>query len=210
MHLTRNEIPVKWRVQKKGTKYVVTTRYCKDKSIPVLVALRDMLKLGQDRREVEKILDMSKIKINGKIIKESRYPVTIFDILNIGDKNYRMIIQNKKFSLEEVSGKEANEKIAKVIGKKVLKKKIIQINLADGRNYQTKEKAKVGDSVIINFKENKISETLPMKDGMKAMFLNGSRIGKVGEIEKINGKEAIIILDKEKINAKLINLMAVK
>jgi len=47
--------------------------------------------------------------------------------------------KNKKLQLLKIEPEESNKKICKVIGKKVLKNKKVQLNLFDGRNILVKE-----------------------------------------------------------------------
>lgn len=206
MHLKRNSMPKTWPLKRKGTKYIVRTFNLKS-SIPLLVIIRDILKLAKDRGEVKKILNSENVKVNGKIIKEEKFPLTLFDNLSLGEKNFKIVLKNKKFSLEESS---RCEKIVKLIGKKVLKNGKIQMNLSDGRNYLGKEKIKVGDSVVISFPENRISEVLALKEGCKVLFLRGKHTGEEGTAEKIAGKNVTVKIAGEKINSKLENLIVVR
>jgi ribosomal protein S4E len=105
-------------------------------------------------------------------------------VITLGNKNlnYRLEIVNKKFKLKEISEKEAGIKIVKISGKKVLGKNKIQMNLNDGQNFQTKEKFSVGDSVIINTKENKIEKILPLKEGVMIEITLGKHAGKRGKL----------------------------
>jgi ribosomal protein S4E len=94
----------------------------------------------------------------------------------------------------------------------MLKKKLIQINLNDGRNYLFDKKTDVGDSVIINFKENKIQEILPFQEGCKIMFIKGKHIGEQGTVSNIDEKRKIIMVKTEagEINAKQANLIVIR
>ena len=75
--------------------------------------------------------------LNSKIIRETNYPILLFDVLTIEGqkKNYRAILNEaKKITFKEIPEKESLTKTIKVIGKKILSKKLVQINLSDGRN----------------------------------------------------------------------------
>ena len=208
MHLKRNKTPKSWPIKRKGTKYVARSMYNLKKSIPLLIIIRDILNLIKTRRELKKILNLKKIKINGKVVREEKYPLMLFDNLCLDNRNFRVIIKNKKFALAEIGEKESNEKIVKVIGKKLLKRGRMQINLSDGRNYISKEKIKTQDSVVINLKENKIAEILPFKEGCRVLLISGKRIG--AEAEVISLKDKVIIkIGDEKINADQKSLMVI-
>jgi len=209
MHLKRSSMPKTWPLPRKGTKYVVVPSHSLRNSVSLLVILRDILDLAKTRKEAKKLISQKEIKVNSKIVGDEHFSLSLFDILSFGNKNLKLILKNKKFDLIEIDDKEADKKITKVIGKKIVKKGRIQVNLSDGRNYLTKEKIKVGDSVVINLKENKISEILPFRENCKVIFIAGKHLGKIGTIEKVD-RMVIVKIGKEEINSKLENLMVVE
>lgn len=207
MHLTRNEVPRTWPIPRKGTKSIVVPKNNKANGIPLLILLRDMLKIGEKRKEIEKIMREGKIKVNGKVVKDEKYALVVLDILSLGDKSYKLVLKNKKFNLEETKEK---EKIVKIVGRKILKGKKVQINLGDGRNIMTSEKLNIGDSVAINF-EGKIARKIELKENAKVMVISGSHIGEEGKVERIDekNKTADIRMVKEKVNLNLNRIMAI-
>ena len=207
MHKTRNETPKTWPIARKGTKYIVVASHNKRAGIPLLILLRDILKIAKKRKEVERILRDGKIKVNGKIVRDEKYALLLLDILNIGEKNYKLILENRKFKFEDTKEK---EKIAKIIGKKILHKGKVQINLNDGRNLIVKEKMNIGDSLAINF-EGKITRKIELKENSKIIVISGSHIGEEGKVEKINRekKTAEININKKKVNLDLKRIMAI-
>jgi len=205
MHQTRNEVPRTWPIARKGTKYIVVASHNKKEGIPLLFVLRDMLKVVKNRKELKKVLHERKIKVNGKKIREEKYALTLFDIIELGEKSYKLILKNKKFMLQETKDK---EKTVKVIGKKALKGNILQINLSDGRNLVSKEKLRVGDSLVLNF-EGKIIKKLELKENAKIIVTGGSHLGEEGKIEKLEKNKAIISIEKEEINLDLKKIMAI-
>lgn len=211
-HLKRQEVPKSWPIERKGTKYVVRANFGFEKGVPVLIALRDMLKIAKDRREVEKALYSKNVLSNNKIVLEEKNGLMLFDTLTIvpSKKHYRLNLNtNGKFKLDEIKETEANKKVSKIINKKTLRGKVTQINLIDGRNFISKNECKVGDSVVINFKDKKIEKIIPMKKGASAMIFSGKHIGKTGIIENIDEKGKMVEMksDGEKINALVKQLM---
>jgi small subunit ribosomal protein S4e len=186
MHIKRNEMPKTWPVARKGTKYLLVASHSKRAGIPILFTLREMLGLARTRKEVIYMVHNKEIKLNGKIIHDDKIPMQISDVLGIEKigKNYRLEIKKGKFKLEEIGEKDAGKKIAKIIGKKILEKNKTQINLSDGRNFIIKENFSVGDSALINLKENKIEKILRLKDGAKVEIIGGKHVGQEGEIKK--------------------------
>lgn len=202
MYLNRNNIGKSWPVPRKGTKYLAVSSHNQNISIPLIVALRDVLKLVRTKKELKKVINEKQIKINGKQIRDTNYPLSLFDVLSITSlkKNYRVSLgKDKKTKFEEISDSEANKKTIKIIGKKLGKKGNLQLNLMDGRNVLTKEKAIVGDSVIFNFKENKIDKIIKMEKGNHGFVVKGKNSGIKGKIEEIverGGKRLAVINNK--------------
>lgn len=212
MHLKRNEMLKIWPLKRKGTKYLVRPLHNLKTGIPLLIILRDILKLGKTRKELKNILNEKRIKVNQKVVKNDKFPLGILDVLSLDNKNFRIIIKNKKFSLKEIEEKEAEEKVVEIIGKKILRGKKVQINLMDGRNYLIKDDLKVGDSVIINLKENKITNTARFKENSKVLFVSGKHIGEEGIIKKIDNerKLATIKLKDEEVSTHFKTVMVIK
>jgi len=209
MHLKRTEMPKIWAVKRKGTKYIVRASHNLRNSLPLLVLLRDILKVARTRKEIKNLLKSGKIKINKKAIKEDNFPLCLLDLVELDNKSFRIVLKNRKLGVEEA--KNTEEKIAKVIGKKVLKKGKLQINLSDGRNYLFNKKVRTGDSVVIDLKENKIKEILEFKEGCDVLFIKGKHLSQFGKVEKIEkGKMIIVKIGNEEINSKMENLLVIK
>jgi small subunit ribosomal protein S4e len=211
-HLKRHAIPKSWPIQRKGTTFVVQPNRGFSDSLPVLIILRDMLKVAQNRKEVKKMIHMKNILLNSKEIRDEKEGVMLFDIITLvpSKKNYRLIVlKNEKFSMEEIKENEANTKIVKIIGKKILKGKKVQLNLSDGRNFLSDINCKIGDSFLINLKNKKIEKCLPLKENSEAIIFSGKHSGEKGKIEKINKERKIAEINngKEKINVLIKQIM---
>lgn len=207
MHLKRKASPKIWPVHKKGTKYIVVPN---EKGLPLLVAIRDMLKVAQDKKEAKKIIHESQVHVNGNVVKDEKYALKLFDVLKLQNKNYRLTFLNKKYSLHEIPEKESKTKIVKIIGKKIMRGKKMQANLSDGRNYILTKECKTGDSALVNLAEKKIEHFIPLKEKSKVFVSSGKHIGKTGTVEKIHNNLAEIKTDSEKINVNLESLIALE
>ena len=200
-----------WPVAKKGTKYVAKSSHNNSNSVPLAVLMRDVLKLVRTTKELKKVLNEKQIKVSGKEIRDTNYPIGLFDMITAGDKTFRVILGgNKKFKMEE--SKDDGTKVIKIVGKKNLGKKGIQFNLMDGRNVLSNEKANVGDSVIYNYNDAKISKIIKMDKGSEGFVIKGKHAGirgKIVDIVEQGGKKiAVINDDKEKINVWVKNVIA--
>ncbi len=211
-HMKRQSVPKNWPVPRKGTAYVVRPL---SGEIPILVVLRDILKIAQNRKEVKRALHARNILINGKAVKEDKIGVTLFDVItNVpAKKNYVIDLkQNGKFNIEEINDKEAGKKVAKIIDKKILKGKKVQLNLNDGNNFLSDIKCKTNDSVVIDFKTKKITKCLPLVEKAKVIVFAGKHAGKKGTIEKLKleRKMASVKFNDNKINVLIKQLMVIE
>ena len=211
-HLKRHAIPKSWPIQRKGTAFVVKPNRSFSNSLPMLIVLRDLLKVAQNRKEAKKMIHMKNILLNGKEVRDEKEGVLLFDIITLtpSKSNYRLtVLKNEKFNVEGIKESEANTKIAKIIGKKILKGKKVQLNLSDGRNFLSNIKCKLGDSILINLKSKKIEKCLPLIENSEAIVFAGKHSGEKGKIEKINRerKTADINNGKEKIDVLIKQLM---
>ena len=135
-HLKRHKIGKFWPIPRKGTKYLAVATHNKNDAIPLVVIVRDVLKLVKNKKELQRIINKREIQINHKEIRETNYPVCLFDVINLPSikKNYRaMLSTNKKMIFEEISDEEAKTKVFKVISKKTLSNKKMQLNLIHGK-----------------------------------------------------------------------------
>jgi len=203
MHTKRQTVSRKWPIPRKGTKYVVVPSHDKKNGIPILIILRDILKLASNRKEVRKILQEKAISLNGKIIQKENLSILPFDVIKIGNKNHQLGFSDKgKFEVKETS---ADERTLRVTGKKILKGKKVQLNLLYGNNVLADKDVKTGNSVVI--KEGKIVKVVEMEKGKKAIVLSGKYRGRQGKIDKLEGEIATISYDNKKINIPSKNIM---
>lgn len=214
-HLKRHAIPNKWPIQRKGTAFVVKPNRSFYNSLPVLIVLRDLLKVAQNRKEAKKMIHMKNILLNGKEVSDEKEAVLLFDVITLvpTKNNYKLtVVKNEKFSLEEIKESEADTKVSKIIGKKMLKGKKVQLNLSDGRNFLSNLECKVDDSVLINLKSKKIEKRLPFIENSEAIVFAGKHSGEKGKVEKIDRqkKTAEINTGKEKINVLIKQIMVTK
>jgi len=200
-HIKRKAIEKSWPLPRKGTKYLIRPYPGKKSefSIPLGIALREILKIAATKREVKELLNNNEIIVDGKIRKEIKFPLNIFDVLSIPKikKDFRIILNEKgKLSFDEIKEKDIHLKTCKVIGKKTIKNGIQQINCFDGRNLICKDKINVNDSIVYNLKENKIAKVLPLKTGAEVFITGGAHIGERGKITEINKNIKIQIKNK--------------
>jgi small subunit ribosomal protein S4e len=214
-HLSRQEKPKKWPIEKKGTTYLVTPNSNIDDGMSLLTILRDVLKIADNRKEVKAMIHERQVLVNEKPAIDEKNSVLFFDTLRIIPlkKNYRLgLTENGKFNLEEISEKDAEKKVTKIVNKKILKGKKTQLNFFDGRNILSDEKCNMNDSVVVKLKENKIEKCLPLKEKAKVIVFAGKHSGKTGVIENLNLEEktAKVKTTEKEINILIKQLMVIE
>jgi len=216
-HLKRNKIEKFWPIPRKGTKYLAVATHNHLNSMPLCVVMRDVLKITKNKKELKKALNEKKILINNREIRETNYPVCLFDIITLKglNKNYKATLSEiKKMFFKEVSRKETETKIYKIQGRKKLPGGKTQLNLMQGRNILSEIKVKVGDSVIINSEKNKVEGTIPLEKGKIGFTLKGKHAGSSGKIidiiERGGKKIAKIEVEGKKINVWTRNIIVIK
>lgn len=214
-HLKRQNIPKSWPIPRKGTTFVVKSNFGFSKAMPLLVVMRDLLKIAGNRKEVKKAIYSKNILINSRQARDEKEGIQLFDVVTIvpSKENYRISLSEKgKFVIEKISESEAGKKVSKIIGKKILKGKKVQLNLSDGRNFLSDIKCNINDSVLINLKSKKIEKILALKENANAFVFAGKHAGEKGKIEKIKAerKMASIKSNKGKINVLIKQFMVVE
>lgn len=175
---TSKKIPIK----RKGTKYVARALSYPKESVAVVIAVRDMLKLGKTAKEVKHMIREKFLKINGRPVKDYRESINLFNIFE-ADKSYILtFLPTGRFTFEESDKK---ERLCKVINKTLIKGGIIQLNLHDGSNVLTKDKISVNDSVYLDL-NGKIKSHIPLEKGKKTLVISGKYTGARGTIKSIN------------------------
>ena len=214
-HLKRHKVPKSWPIPRKGTKYVVRPNFNIEKGIPILIILRDILKVAQNRKEVKKAIHSRHILLNNKAVRDEKNNALLFDTIEIvpSKKYYRIELSEKgKFKVQEIKQSDVDKKISKVVDKKILKGKKTQLNLSDGRNFLSDIKCNVNDSVLVDFEKNKIEKCLVLKEGAKIIVFAGKHSGETGTIKKIMPKRKMAGLEMEKkeVNVLIKQLMVVE
>ncbi len=215
MHLKRQKAPKNWPTKKKGTTFLVRPNFNPEKGIPILILLRDILKIAKNRKEVKKAIRLKLILLNNKKIVDEKNSACLFDVLTIIPTKtyYKIILSEKgKFATKEIKELESKQKIAKIVDKKILKGKKVQLNLNDGKNFISDLKCSVNDSVLIDFSKKKVEKCLPLQEKKKAFVFAGKHSGTQGQINKIDSKSkmAELTVGKKLVNVLIKQLMVIE
>lgn len=182
--------PKTFPIERKGNKWTTSPRsgpHSANECIPLGILIRDVLGYAESNKEVRKILNEDYCKIDGKICKDYKYPVGIFDSIKLKNENYRVVPAKKGFKLVEISQKKRQKKICRLEDKTSIKGGKIQLNLNDGKNILLEDEPNLetGSSLVISLPELEIEDTIELKKGIKVMIVGGKNRGETAKFEKI-------------------------
>lgn len=167
------------------------------RSLPLGVILRDILKYADNMREARKILGERKVKIDGRIITDYKFPVGLMDVIEIlpTEEFYRVIPDTTKYlKLKEISKQDAMYKFCRIENIKFVKGKKMQLNLHDGRNilipvnnvFDPVEKIySTYDTLKIEIPNQQIVSYNKLEINAHAIIIDGRSVGKTGRIVEI-------------------------
>lgn len=197
-HFKRIRAPRTWPIARKEDKFIVRPNpgaHNFELSLPINVVIKDLLNLAKTTKEVKIMLNKQEILVDGKKVKEHKLPVGFLDVISfpLTKKAYRITINNKgKLDIIELKDTESKLKACKIIGKTLLKKNKIQINLNDSKNiFVEKDNYKVGDTLIIEVPSQKIVDHIKFDKNASIILVGGKHIGKKGSIEEIKENKII-------------------
>jgi small subunit ribosomal protein S4e len=193
--LKRLAAPKFWRVGRKTRKWVVSPSpgpHKKSECFPLLLIVRDILKLAENAKDAKKIINKGEIFVDNKARKDYAFPVGLFDVVSIPrlKKFYRVVPSLNGLKIFEISEEESKLKICRIEGKRVIKGGKIQLNLHDGRNLLTEKNGfSVGDSLLLEIPSQKILSHIKLEKDCLGVITKGKNSGKIGKVlEIIPGK----------------------
>ncbi|MCS7140213.1 MAG: 30S ribosomal protein S4e [Candidatus Nezhaarchaeota archaeon] len=170
-----------------------------DKSMPLLIVLRDVLKLAETAREVKYILKSGAVRVDGVVRRDYRFPVGLMDVIEIEKENlvFRALPKPDKFlDLIPIPETEKHFKLCRIENKRTVKGGHIQLNLHDGSNILVKvsdprnpieDIYKTFDVIKISLPDRKILEHYRFELGNLALVIGGKKVGKMGRIVEVKG-----------------------
>lgn len=191
--------PRTWPIQRKKYTFVSNPLPSGAKfkyGVTLSFILKELIGVCKTNKEVKLLITDKKIKVNNSTVKNARQLVSLFQLLDINGKKYRIELKSSgKLNVVEAE----NEFIInKVMNKTILNKGKIQVNMFDGRNFILDEAKdiKVGDSIAFQEKSYMI---LPLQKNAIVVLFDGKHRGMKGKIENIEGNSVVINSDNHMI-----------
>tara|TARA_Y100000310_G_scaffold344074_1_gene454951 strand:+ start:2487 stop:3224 length:738 start_codon:yes stop_codon:yes gene_type:complete len=158
-------------------------------SMALGVVMRDLMELTNNMQETKLALSAGAILVNGVIRRSTKFPVGLFDIISIpsAKKYFRIMLDKKgRFELQAITEKETASKLCKIIGKKTVKKGMIQLETNDGKTLlQKKSDLKPFDSILVSLSDNKILKEIKLDKGRIVYIVGGEHSGETAKVKDI-------------------------
>ncbi|RUM34093.1 MAG: 30S ribosomal protein S4e [Archaeoglobus sp.] len=187
MHQKRLSAPKTVKIPRKVAKWIVKTGPGphNKSAVPLLVVIRDYLKLADNAREARRIIASGEVLVDGKVRKDYRFPVGLFDVISIPklNKTYRMLFDEKgRYVPKEVE--DGDLKVYKIKNKTTIRGGKVQLNLFDGTNLLADNSYKTKDSILVKIPEKKVIDHLRFENGALVMIVGGTHAGELGHIKE--------------------------
>ncbi|HTP53606.1 MAG TPA: 30S ribosomal protein S4e [Thermoplasmata archaeon] len=192
--LKRRAAPRSWTVPRKGTKWIKRPSpgpHAQDRSIPLLLVLRDLRRIVTSAREARILVGSGAVRVDGQVIDDLSRGIGLMDTVSFAkplDQHFRMLHDRRgKLVLVPIPSTEAAVKIGRVRFKHAVRGGKVEVTLHDGRNFVVAASTPyhVGDSVKISLPGQKVVEHFALKPGVLAFVAGGSHVGELARVEKV-------------------------
>ncbi len=192
--LKRRAAPRAWTVPRKGTKWILRPRpgpHPQDRSIPLLLVLRDLRKVAASAREARRLLSDGAVLVDAKVANDLARGIGLMDTVSLAaplDLHYRLITDHRgKLVLASIPSTEAAVKIGRIAAKHTVRGGKLEVTLHDGRNLLVAASSpyRVGDSLKIELPKQTVLEHLVLKPGVLAFVAGGSHVGELARVERV-------------------------
>lgn len=195
-HLKRIALPRTWNVPRKSwqrQKMKFISRPHPGKPFELCTSvntfLKEMIQVAETKKEVKALLQFKHVFVNGKRVRDERFPVGLFDVVYLEEskESFRLTLNHYgKLAAVAVDDKEKEILIKKIERKTNLKGGKIQLNTFGGYNVIVdKNQGKVGDVLVVE-KQN-IKESLSLDKGKIILLIAGRHIGSTAKVVDVQG-----------------------
>ncbi|MCL5009375.1 MAG: S4 domain-containing protein [Candidatus Parvarchaeota archaeon] len=190
-HFKRSAVTGAVIIPRKKHKYYIKNlpgKHRNAESIALGGAIRDLMKISSNMKEVKYLINSGFVKVDGKKITEPKYNIGFGDLIDIKGEKFTVSFSEKAKLIIVKDETDGNVKRLKVLSKSKGKggKNVLRMN--DGRNIITDDdKIQVQDTVMLNLSTNKIEKTIPFEQGRDVIIYKGKNAGSTGKIIRLEG-----------------------
>ncbi|HIG96370.1 TPA: 30S ribosomal protein S4e [Candidatus Woesearchaeota archaeon] len=202
-HLKRIAMPKTWHLPRKETIFLARPNpgsAILAFSMPLSLVMKELIKCVKTTKEVKSILKTKGVFVDERRRWDDKYNVGLMDTIALPTSNeyYRLLLNtNGKLDIAPISKDEASMKLVKIVGKTILNKDHVQINLSSGRNLIVKIGEKgagaynVHDTLMLSLPGQQIKQHLKFEAGCLVYLTGGKHTGKVGKLVGVNNDKTI-------------------
>ena len=188
-HLKRHRMPASWPVERKGIPFISKPNpgsFQAKYATSVVILLRDVLKLVQTAKEAKQVINAGEIMLNGREVKDLKFPCGLFDVLEIKSTKQKLrIVFDTQGRIDLVPATESTLYL-KVTSKTQQGAKSFQINCMNGYNLKVDEKTfkkvKVQDTIVFDYEKKKVIQVFALKEGVWAYVFDGNFKGHTAQV----------------------------
>ncbi|MCD4846394.1 MAG: 30S ribosomal protein S4e [Methanosarcinales archaeon] len=205
-HLKRIASPKKWPIAKKTHIWVTKPNpgpHSLKQAIPLIILLRDVLKLADNMRETKRILNEGNVLVDGTVRKDHKFPVGLFDVIQIPKlkTSYRILLDpNSRLMVNELDTQDPMKPV-QILDKTIIRGGKVQLNLHDGTNILGSNEYKTKDTIILSIPDKGIHKHIKYEQGNLALVIGGTHSGelaRINEIKKVrSGRHNMVLLEKK-------------
>ncbi|MEA3295021.1 MAG: 30S ribosomal protein S4e [Euryarchaeota archaeon] len=205
-HLKRIASPKKWPIAKKTHIWVTKPNpgpHSLKHAIPLSILFRDILKLTDNMRETKRVLNEGNVLVDGIVRKDHKFPVGLFDVIQIPKQkvSYRILLDpSSRLMVNELDTQDP-KKPAQILNKTIIRGGKVQLNLHDGTNILGRNDYKTKDTIILSIPDKSIHKHIKYEQGNLALVIGGTHSGelaKINEIKKVrSGRNNMVLLEKK-------------
>jgi len=196
-HLKRLASPPHLKIPLKEAVFLVHPSpgpHPKYECIPLLLIVRDYLRYAERAEEAKKIIKAGKILVDGRPVKDYRFPVGLMDVVSIPEsgESFRVLpVYRRGLDLIEIPKEESGFKLGRIVRKMHISGGRLQITLHDGRNLRFEEitdevkEFRTKDTLKISIPSQTILAHLKLEEGRYGLLIRGPKQGLHGKIVEI-------------------------
>ncbi len=186
-HVNRFAASKYMRIGRKLSMYVTKPsagRHTLENSIAIVTLLKEKMNVADDSREAGILIKSGNVLVNGKEVKDRKYPVGFGDVVTLKPTGESYTIDVAKHGAIRVEEEKSGKRYVKVIGKYMGRNNKIMIRLYDGSVLPGNGEVHVNDSVTV--KDNSVGSVVKFSNGAKCYVIKGAHASERGTIKGIN------------------------
>lgn len=188
-HLKRLPAPRSWGIARKTQFWAPKPSpgpHAMDRSVPIGLILRDMLRVCDTAREARHILNSRGVLVDGRPAINMKFPVGLMDVLTLKETktHYRMMVDTRgRMALVPLEDADAEWKLCRIEDKTTVRGGKTQLNLHDGRNLLlAKNQYKTGATLKLKLPGQDVMAHYEMAPGAASLITGGKHVGELAHV----------------------------